>query len=186
MIVFRSGKNFAHLIYNHSLLLIPPLQFLVKYTNLFSTLKFLSVYPVGNFVSELTGCCMGTSGKEVDSSGPGMQSRSISGGALKHHQSNNRHNSYSHSNHTSPSSGAVSMHSSNSSQRSHHQLNEMGSSPPGALHSSTNSNTSTPNAPSTPTASSEATKSSRWCSSFILSLHLHKFDPLIFISINIQ
>lgn len=119
----------------------------------------------------MSGCCMGSSEKDVDSSGSSIQSRNISGGAIRLHHPSNRHNPYNHGHHghhnhhhhhhhhshLSPSSGAVSMHSSSSSHGTGHlQLDEMGSSPPGALHSSTSSNTSTPNAPSTPTAGSEA------------------------------
>lgn len=97
------------------------------------------LHQVSSFVSEIQNGCMGVTSKELDagvSLGRGLASHT----SLAHHHPH-------HSLH-SPTSG-VSMHSTGSS---HHHLDEKGSSPTGALHSTTNSNPSTPSAPSTPTA----------------------------------
>nr|XP_046479854.1 fork head domain transcription factor slp1-like isoform X2 [Neodiprion pinetum] len=123
------------------------------------------LHQVNSFVSDLASGCMGSSGKEVDSSGsslsrtlPGLQSHhhhhhtgshNLHHGHHVHHHNHHHHTSSQH-NHSSPTSGAVAMHSS------HHHLDEKGSSPTGAMLSSTNSNVSTPSAPSTPTTGSEA------------------------------
>lgn len=96
-------------------------------------------------MSELQSGCIGGTAKDLDSSSiPGSLGRGL---ATSHHVSLSHHQPH-HSLH-SPSS-VVSMHSTTSS--SHHHLDDKGSSPVGALHSTTNSNPSTPSAPSTPTA----------------------------------
>ena len=101
------------------------------------------LHQVGSFVSEMQNGCMGAASKELDSP------LGLARGLTSHHGSLSHHHSH-HSLH-SPTSG-VSMHSAASG---HHHLDEKVSSPPGGLHSTTNSNPSTPSAPSTPTAAAD-------------------------------
>ncbi|XP_076758161.1 uncharacterized protein LOC143427703 isoform X2 [Xylocopa sonorina] len=97
------------------------------------------LHQASSFVSDMQNGCIGAASKELDSS------VSLARGLASHHVSLAHHHSH-HSLH-SPSS-ALPMHTTASA---HHHLDEKGSSPTGALHSTTNSNPSTPSAPSTPT-----------------------------------
>ncbi|XP_029050803.2 fork head domain transcription factor slp1-like isoform X3 [Osmia bicornis bicornis] len=98
-----------------------------------------SLHQVSSFVSEMQNGCLGATSKELDSSiGRSLASHA----SLTHHSHHSLH---------SPNS-VVSMHSTGSA---HHHLEDKGSSPSGVLHSTTNSNPSTPSAPSTPTAAAD-------------------------------
>ncbi|XP_076168256.1 uncharacterized protein LOC143147155 isoform X2 [Ptiloglossa arizonensis] len=102
-----------------------------------------SLHQVSSFVSEMQNGCMGPATKELDAS------VRLARNLTSHHAPRSHHHSH-HSLH-SPNSG-VSMHTTSAA---HHHLDEKGSSPTGALHSTTNSNPSTPLSPSTPTAAAE-------------------------------
>nr|XP_012138797.1 PREDICTED: forkhead box protein D1-like isoform X3 [Megachile rotundata] len=106
--------------------------------------RFNPLQKVSSFVSEMQNGCLGATSKELDSS---------IGRTLASHHSLSHHHSH-HSLH-SPNS-VVSMHSTGST---HHHLDEKGSSPSGVLHSTTNSNPSTPSAPSTPTTAADGSGS---------------------------
>ncbi|XP_020277951.1 forkhead box protein D1-like isoform X2 [Pseudomyrmex gracilis] len=108
-----------------------------------------SLHQVSGF--ELQNSCIGGT-KNVDSS----VSSGLSRGLTSQHASLSHHHHHHHPHHSlhSPNS-VVSMHSTTTAATTgstHHHLDEKGSSPVGALHSTTNSNPPTPSAPSTPTA----------------------------------
>ncbi|XP_011175843.1 forkhead box protein D1 isoform X3 [Solenopsis invicta] len=111
------------------------------------------LHQVSGFVSDLQGGCIGGNAKDLDSSsvpgslGRGLTSHHVS---LSHHHHHHHHHPH-HSLH-SPSP-VVSIHTTTTTTggSTHHHLDDKGSSPVGALHSTTNSNPSTPSAPSTPT-----------------------------------
>ncbi|XP_076300071.1 uncharacterized protein LOC143218634 isoform X3 [Lasioglossum baleicum] len=95
-----------------------------------------SLHQVSSFVSEMQNGCVGPSAKDLDATVSLERCLASHHGSLSHHHSH-------HSLH-SPSS-TLSKHSTGSA---HHHLDEKGSSPTGALHSTSNSNPSTPSAPS--------------------------------------
>ncbi|XP_012226154.1 forkhead box protein I1-like isoform X2 [Linepithema humile] len=112
------------------------------------------LHQVSGFVSDLQSGCIGGTSKDLDSSTvPGSLGRGLS-----HHVSLSHHHHHHHPHHSlhSPNS-VVSMHSATTAGTAHHHLDDKGSSPVGALHSTTNSNPSTPSAPSTPTTDSAVT-----------------------------
>ncbi|XP_076652228.1 uncharacterized protein LOC143358744 isoform X2 [Halictus rubicundus] len=94
-----------------------------------------SLHQVSSFVSEMQNGCVGPSAKDLDTTVSLERCLASHHGSLSHHHSH-------HSLH-SPSS-TLSKHSTGSA---HHHLDEKGSSPTGALHSTSNSNPSTPSAP---------------------------------------
>ncbi|XP_029179097.1 forkhead box protein A2-A-like isoform X2 [Nylanderia fulva] len=109
---------------------------------------------------ELQSCIGGTS-KDLDASAMiGMRLTSHNVSPLSHHH---HHNHHARQTLHSPNA-VISMHpaTTGSSSSTHHHLDDKGSSPIGTLHSTTNSNPSTPSAsaPSTPTAATVATADS--------------------------
>ncbi|KAL0106377.1 hypothetical protein PUN28_016241 [Cardiocondyla obscurior] len=111
------------------------------------------LHQVSSFVSELQSGCIGGNAKDLDSSSvPGLNRSSLTAHVpLGHHHHHHHHHHPHHSLH-SPST-VVSMHTTTTTTAgsTHHHLDDKGSSPVGVLHSTTNSNPSTPSAPSTPT-----------------------------------